>query len=169
MAEQESSREGGEGESGPWWEKGVERAGLAHAGTEFNAVNEMTEGFHTATGGAKAMQALEGAELEEGAVGPGSLLAPLTLASGINSLINGKGPSEKIQGGLETTSGAIGTTGLVGEGLTLAGAEGAGGMLTGAAAAAAPVAAVAGAGAAGLARRNMGNNLPSAHAPLGPN
>ena len=51
----------------------------------------------------------------------------------------------------------------------MAGAEGAGGMLTGAAAAAAPVAAVAGAGAAGMALGNMGNNFAAEHDLLGEN
>jgi len=166
-----NEHEGGGHHEHPWWETMLHMGGLGHGASEFQAVHHLTEGFHTVRGGALGMQAMEAAHLEHGLHGAGvsNWLAPLALASGVNSLINGPNVTDKIQGGLETVSGGVGTMGLAGAGLTSAGATGAGTALTGAAAAAAPVAAVAGAGAAGMALGNAGNNFMSRHGWIGQN
>src|SRR2546423_1584838 len=59
----------------------------------------------------------------EGGTGLGNWLGPLALGSGIHEMINGKTTIEKVGGGLEAGSGAIGTLGLAGAGLNAAGSS----------------------------------------------
>jgi hypothetical protein len=112
------------------------------------------------------MDTVRAAQFEEGlggtaGTGLGNYLAPAALISGgIDVYDATKDMSEHganlentpdlVKGGLEATSGGIGTLGLAGAGLSAVGATGAGEAAIGAAAAAAPVGMVAGAGALGM-------------------
>jgi hypothetical protein len=145
----------------------------------------LAPGIESAASGSPSFaQTVSQAQFAQGAGGTGgasvgNALAPLALAAGVMesgsaiSDMSDKGANlentpELVQGALETTSGGIGTLGLMGAGLNALGATGAGGSAVGAAAAAAPVGMVAGAGALGmLAGKEMGDLADSSYTKTG--
>jgi hypothetical protein len=136
------------------------------------------EGSPTVAQTAEQVSQAQGA-LGSGGASFGNALAPLALGSGLYESgkaigdMSDKGANlentpDLVKGALETTSGGIGTLGLLGAGLNAAGATGVGGSAVGAAAAAAPVGMVAGAGALGmLAGKEMGDLADSSYTKTG--
>ena len=141
-----------------WWERFFS---LNHAVETAHELHEAAEVSRTAGTLGGSAKAFAGGAAH---IGPASFLAPITLAGGIYDLVNGHSAIDRVKGGMETVSGAIGTTGLLGAGASALGGSSllagtgtgaaltsAGGAMGAGAAAAAPVAAVLGAGAGGLA------------------